>query len=420
MLQTILPNHNKEKIKKSLQEAGYAEPTDLLINQATQWLIERVTHPDKHRPKTIANWLHDFTPQAVVKPSVNRKLIELYILAATLSLEVPVPLKANTNQQIKLLEELIHKAAKHLTEPESVYARDIALRYGIAFEGELYDCFGFWEQGNQYCIRCKDMIACMEKVKQASLGALINPSIKEFNMDVPLEESQPLRVLSESKSSSEGTLAAVTNRKALLSWLDLEFPELTRVDYTESTNYQISNPFNRKRMVLLKIEKFSLRSYNVVFNVATEDQAKEFLLSKTRYGWVHASPDILKLQESIKGYLKIALDIPAVSIALSHEEEIKQEIQKDLRNKWTGRIEHRSGYDIFVDTKGQKILRFNRFNERGLQLDFSRWNLDKANEYGLKPTSSGARYEGTSKEELEKLLDIYLNSIKSKHFGPKT
>jgi len=211
----------------------------------------------------------------------------------------------------------------------------------------------------------------------------------------------------------------VTNRKALLSWLDLEFPELTRVDYTESTNYQISNPYNRKRMVLLKIEKFSLRSYNVVFNVATESQAQEFLLSKTRYGWVHSSPDILKLQESIKGYLKVSLDIPAVSVALSREEEIKQEIQKDLRNKWTGRIEHRSGYDIFVDTKGQKILRFNRFNERGLQLDFSRWNLDKANEYGLKATSSGARYEGNSKEDLEKLLNIYLNSIKSKHFGPK-
>jgi hypothetical protein len=418
MLQATLPN-NKEKIRKSLQEAGYAEPTDLLIGQATQWLIDRGTHPDKHRPKTIANWLHDFVPQAVVKPSLNRKLIELYILAATLSLEVPIPLKSNTNQQIKVLEELLHKAAKQLIEPTSIYARDIAIRYGIVFEGELFDCFGFWEQGNQYCLQCKDRIPCMNKVKQASLGALINPSIKEFNMTAPLEESQPLRVLSESKSSSEGTLAAVTNRKALLSWLDLEFPELTRVDYTESTNYQISNPYNRKRMVLLKIEKFSLRSYNVVFNVATESQAQEFLLSKTRYGWVHSSPDILKLQESIKGYLKVSLDIPAVSVALSREEEIKQEIQKDLRNKWTGRIEHRSGYDIFVDTKGQKILRFNRFNERGLQLDFSRWNLDKANEHGLKATSSGARYEGNSKEDLEKLLNIYLNSIKSKHFGPK-
>jgi hypothetical protein len=420
MIQAIPNEKTWDKVKKSLYEAGYFEPTNLLINQATKWLIDRGTNPDKHRPKTIANWLRDFIPQPILKPSTNRKLIELSVLAASLSLEVPVPLKSNSAKQVELLEDLIRKAAKKLVEPNSIYARDIALRYGIVFEGELFDCFGFWEQGNQYCMRCNDRIKCMEKVKEASLGALVNPSIKEFKMDSKLAESQPLRVLSTEKSSSEGTLAAVTNRKALLSWLDLEFPELTRVDYTESTNYQISNPYNRKRMVLLKIEKFSLRAYSVVFNVATDAQSKEFSLIKTRYGWIHSVPDILKLQESIKGYLKIALDIPAVSIALSREEEIKQEIQKDLRNKWTGRIEHRSGYDIFVDTRGQKILRFNRFNEKGLQLDFSRWNLEKANEYGLKPTSSGARYDGTSKEDLEKLINIYLNSIKSKHFGPKS
>ncbi len=44
-------------------------------------------------------------------------------------------------------------------------------------------------------------------------------------------------------------------------------------------------------------------------------------------------------------------------------------------------------------------------------------NDKKAEEYGLRHTASGARYEGDSEEELQRLLSIYLHSLKSKYFA---
>ena len=402
------------KMTLSLRKAGYDEPSEQLIEKACHYLNGLEIDPLIHQCRTLGQWLRDFEPTIIVQPTANKKFAELSILATALSLAVPV--SPGSYNDTAVLEATIRQAAKSLTEPLGLYPREIALRYGITFEGTLLDCFGFWERGNAYCERCLDREACSNVVKEASLGALANPAMKEFQMSPDFDRiSQPLKVLSPERTS-EGTLAAVTERKALLSWLDSEFPELTRVDYTESTNYQISNPYNRRRMVLLKVEKFSPRAYSVIFSAASLEQADRFSLSKIRHGWTHTTPDLPVLQTAVRGYLKIALDIPAVSVALSREEEIKQEIQKSLVDHWTGRIEHRSGYDIFVDTRGQKILRFNRFDSRGFQLDFSRWNLEKATEHGLKYTSSGARYEGASKEELEKLLQVYLHSLKSKHF----
>jgi hypothetical protein len=223
-------------------------------------------------------------------------------------------------------------------------------------------------------------------------------------------------VLSVDKSSTEGALAALADRNMLLAWLEAEFPALVRVDYSESTNFQISNLY-RKRLVLLKIERFSSRAYSVIFNAATAEQALAFKLTKTRHGYLFTEPDLLRLQEHIRAYLAVSLDVPAVSVVLSKEEEVKQRIQKELTDNWTGRIEHRSGYDLFVDMRGLKILKFNRSNAKGFQLDFSRWNDRKAEEHGLRHTASGARYEGDSEAELQRLLSIYLHSLKSKYFA---
>ena len=189
-----------------------------------------------------------------------------------------------------------------------------------------------------------------------------------------------------------------------------------RVDYSESTNFQISNPY-RRRLVLLKVERFSSRAYSVIFSTATAEQATTFNLTKTRHGYLFTEPDVMRLQDYIRAYLAVALDVPAVSTVLSKEEEVRQRIQKELTTRWTGRIEHRTGYDLFVDMRGLKILKFNRSKAKGFQLDFSRWNDKKAEEHGLRHTASGARYEGDSEEELQRLLSLYLHSLKSKYFA---
>lgn len=407
------------KLMRALRKAGYPEASELLIGEALDFFTVKGVTPLRHASKTLANWLRTFKPALVIvpKPSASKKFAELMILAAALALEIPTSFSSLEGDETENLEILIRKAARTLVEPSNLYARTVALRYGIVFEGTLADCYGFWERGNYFCQQCQFRESCFSKVKMASLGALALPAMREFRVPPDFErESLPLRVLSVDKTASEGALAALTDRKMLLLWLESEFPALVRVDYSESTNFQISNPY-RKRLVLLKIERFSSRAYSVIFNAASPEQALAFNLTKTRHGYLFTEPDIMRLQEYLRAYLAVCLDLPAVSVVLSKEEEIKQRIQKELLATWTGRIEHRSGYDLFVDMRGLKILKFNRPNAKGFQLDFSRWNDKKAEEHGLRHTASGARYEGNSEEELKRLLSIYLHSLKSKYFA---
>ena len=406
------------KIVRGLRKAGYPEASELLIAEALGFLTTKGINPLAHASKTLANRLRSFKPAivSVPKPAASKKSAELMILAAALALEIPTSFSVTDEDETEALEALIRKAAKTCVEPSNSYARTVALRYGIAFEGTLLDCFGYWERGNYYCDRCSFREGCFTKVKEASLGALTLPAMREFQVPPDFErESLPLRVLSVDKTSTEGALAALADRNMLLSWLEAEFPSLVRVDYSESTNFQISNLY-RKRLVLLKIERFSTRAYSVIFSAASPEQATAFKLNKTRHGYLSTEPDVMRLQEHIRAYLAVSLDVPAVSLVLSKEEEVKQRIQKELTLNWTGRIEHRSGYDLFVDMRGLKILKFNR-SSKGFQLDFSRWGDKKAEEHGLRHTASGARYEGDSEEELQRLLSVYLHSLKSKYFA---
>jgi hypothetical protein len=409
------------KLIRGLRKAGYPEASELLIAEALDFFIGKGIEPLRHASKTLANRLRTFKPAIVpvAKPSSSKKFAELLILAAALALEIPVSFHDKEGDETANLEALIRKAARSCIEPSNLYARTVALRYGIVFEGSLIDCFGFWERGNYYCGRCSYRESCFAKVKAASLGALASPAMREFQVPPDFErESLPLRVLSLDKSTTEGALTALTDRNMLFSWLEAEFPSLVRVDYSESTNFQISNLY-RKRLVLLKIERFSSRAYSVIFSAASPEQATAFNLTKTRHGYLFTEPDVMRLQEHIRAYLAVALDVPAVSTVLSKEEEVRQRIQKDLVTHWTARIEHRSGYDLLVDTRGLKILKFNRSKAKGFQLDFSRWNDKKAEEHGLRHTASGARYEGDSEEELQRLLSLYLSSLKSKYFAPR-
>jgi hypothetical protein len=407
------------KIVRGLRKAGYPDASELLIAEALNFFTGKGINPLAHASKTLANRLRGFKPAIVSapKPAASKKSAELMILAAALALEIPASFATLEADETEKLEALIRKAAKTCVEPSNSYARTVALRYGIVFEGTLLDCFGYWERGNYYCERCSFRDSCFTKVKEASLGALALPAMREFLVPPDFErESMPLRVLSVDKTSTEGALAALADRSMLLSWIEAEFPALVRVDYSESTNFQISNLY-RKRLVLLKIERFSTRAYSVIFSAASPEQATEFKLVKTRHGYQFTEPDVMRLQEHIRAYLAVSLDVPAVSLVLSKEEEVKQRIQKELTAHWTGRIEHRSGYDLFMDMRGLRILKFNRANAKGFQIDFSRWGEKKAEEHGLRHTASGARYEGDSEEELQRLLSAYLHSLKSKYFA---
>jgi hypothetical protein len=404
-------------VARALKRCGWVDPKDSLIKEALGFLTKTGVVLTKY--KTICSGLEKFAPEfAPLEPSPDRKYIDLLILASACGLAIPVNVNEPVENKIREVELILRKAAKKFKLPSDAYARDVALRYDIVFEGRILNCFGYWEPNNKLCMDCSDQVQCNAIVKNAGMEALVNPAIKEFGIPEPLRESAPLRVCRIEKSTNEGALAAASDRKSLLNWIVAEFPTLARFDYTESVNFQITHPY-RKRLVLLKVEKFSPKYYLVVFNVISDEQAKEFAFTKIRGSWTHTAPDVLKLQDEIRKYLVVAMDIPAISVVLSKEEEIKQQIQRYLTENWTGILEHRADHDVFIDSRRQKILRFSRLPTKGFRLDFSRWGREKALEFGLRYTSSGARYEGSDRAELERLLRIYLYSLKSDFFGPR-
>ena len=101
---------------------------------------------------------------------MTSKLKELQTLAKALSLAIPAEMNISEREAIAQTERIILRAAKTLVEPNSQYARRLALRRGIVFGGTLEDCFGYYEDNNYYCARCVYQPECAEKVKAADSG----------------------------------------------------------------------------------------------------------------------------------------------------------------------------------------------------------------------------------------------------------
>ena len=108
---------------------------------------------------------------------MTSKLKELQTLAKALSLAIPEEMNISEPEAIAQIEGIFRGAAKTLVEPNSQYARHLALRHGIEFEGRLEDCFGYYEDNNYYCTRCLVRPKCAEKVKAAD--AAIEVSLAE-------------------------------------------------------------------------------------------------------------------------------------------------------------------------------------------------------------------------------------------------
>ena len=107
---------------------------------------------------------------------MTSKLEELQTLAKALSLAIPEEMNISERDDVAQIEGIVRRAAKTSVEPNSQYARRLALRNGIVFEGLLEDCFGYYEDNNYYCDRCPKQPECAEKVKAADAAIGVSPN----------------------------------------------------------------------------------------------------------------------------------------------------------------------------------------------------------------------------------------------------
>ena len=105
---------------------------------------------------------------------MTSKLKELQTLAKALSLTIPEEMNISERDAVAQIEG-IRRAAKTLVEPNGQYARRLALRHGIVFGGTLENCFGYYEDNNYYCARCRYRPKCAEKVKAADAAKEFTP-----------------------------------------------------------------------------------------------------------------------------------------------------------------------------------------------------------------------------------------------------
>jgi len=84
-------------------------------------------------------------------------------------------LNISEGDAVAQIEDIIRRAAKTLALPNSEYARRLALRYDIVFRWPLENCFGYYEENNQYCARCFDRPECAEKVRAADAAIGVSP-----------------------------------------------------------------------------------------------------------------------------------------------------------------------------------------------------------------------------------------------------
>jgi hypothetical protein len=116
------------------------------------------------------------TVTADVQIGPTSRLKQLQTLAEALSLAIPEEMNISERDAVAQIEGIIRSAAKTSVEPNSQYARYVALRHGIAFGGTLENCFGYYEDNNHYCARCLDRQECAEKVKAADAALGVSPT----------------------------------------------------------------------------------------------------------------------------------------------------------------------------------------------------------------------------------------------------
>jgi hypothetical protein len=116
--------------------------------------------------------------------TVTSKLKELQTLAKALSLTIPEEMNISEGDAVAQIEGIFRTAAKTLVEPNSQYARSLALRHGVVFGERLKDCFGYYEDNNYYCARCLHRPKCAEKVKAADAAIGVSPRVSPRRLGI--------------------------------------------------------------------------------------------------------------------------------------------------------------------------------------------------------------------------------------------
>lgn len=339
--------------------------------------------------------------------SLILKKAELLLLGTEMGLAL------SQDFELGAIERMVSFAAKNLPQPQSEFGRKVAAKYSIEFEGKMTSCFGYWEKGHPCCTVCRQQTECSQVAVKASVGGLAAPAIAYFKANDGRDdrESAPPKEIDLNVRRSVAVTSSELDRVALISWIDLTFPQFRRRDFRENVSYYASEPSSRKNVVL-RVEQFSSKNYFVCFPLITPELAETLGMQNTKYGWYSSVRNTEQLKESITTYVS-QLSVSTVD-SFSSEESFKREVIEFVTKFGGGkfRVELRSGYEIVLDSNNFRVMYLDKFTTRMLNTCFTRMTPEESSKLGLNwDKSYGGVYKRTNREELLTLIGDYLEKV---------
>jgi hypothetical protein len=337
--------------------------------------------------------------------SEKLKKLSLMLLSTAMSLSL------SESMTLEEIETMIRSAALKQPLPEGLIFKRIAFDFGIEFNGDLIDCFGFHDPVNQYCIRCKDNAACAEFVLKSSLGGIAAPAIKQFGAnDAQLTNrvSPPpkkMELHGGSKPDSKPNNSN-TDRETLISWL-AALPYIFPRKFKSSISFLTLASHEN----VLKLEQFTPKCYYVYYPKCTSPELGNRLgLESTAYGYRSTSNDLAWVQQTISLYFEI-LNLSMQVEMVRDVESFKTDLIETIRSRWGLTVELKKEYEVVIDKEGYRIIYLEKFSHRSYNVRFVRMEEGKAAALNLKSTSYGYSYNRANKQEVIDIITENLNWI---------
>ena len=314
---------------------------------------------------------------------INNELKKIHLLLLGSEMGLVLSQEMNLDE----IESFIRNAAKSQPFPESIFSKEIAIKYGIEFTGELIDCFGLYDSDSYYCCKCNDCKKCMELNNSYGIQSL---KITSFT-----QKSETYQPDSQSFESNKFQ----TDHDELIDWLSQNKSIVKRI-YKNSISF--SSVFSKK--IILKVEKFKKDSYPIIYHrsdVKIDDP--NIIYNKSKNIFKSKIPDL----EIIKGIISKYFDLIDVK-SESENSRNNVEFRRKLINtcvKSGLSLKEKLRVSILTNFHGRKVIHIYNFSKGFLKIKI---NKKIANQLNIVDS-----YKSSNTSEIEEFLLNFLEKFKT-------
>lgn len=332
---------------------------------------------------------------------MDTKKLKLLLLGTEMGLALSESLEEN------VIEDMIRKAAETQPYPSSEFSRRVANDLSIPFQGQLGDCYGLYEENNNYCNKCYEKNKCREKLMGSGIGSPVSVAVASFNIQEEVLTSIPETVIPASKKRlSEVERNIDFTRSTFYKWMKDTYPYLESSRGKQKSTYV--SPVYKKPV--MKVDKWSVQGCSIVCVLSDDEEGAKLGMTKSSEGWKYNLVNAEDLKDVVSAYLDLhdMSDEIQLFIEISN---YKTNFIKYLKDTYNATTAFRKGYESVSDSSGRVIMSLERFSVIKLSAYYNLLNADDVQQFGFTFNSYGAGYPGRDYNELIEKTDQYMEFI---------